>query len=84
MKTRVFGGVAALTLAACSMQTETVEESTNPAAGQPPLTFPANNMTEFQAAMNLADDYCYKQRDLMRARYLDRTPDGVRFECVER
>lgn len=74
----------AAALAGCTMETQTVEQSTSPAAGEPPLSYPAQNMAEFDTAMNTADEYCYEQRDLMRARYVDRTWETARFECVER
>jgi hypothetical protein len=80
----IIGVAAAIALAGCSMQTETVEESTSPAPWRPPLTYDAHNMAEFDAAMIAADDYCYKENDLKRARYADRTFEAARFECVER
>jgi PBP1b-binding outer membrane lipoprotein LpoB len=84
MKTLAVCIVAALALAGCSTQTATVEQSTSPAAGAEPLAFPAHNMAEFDAAMGEADDYCYKQNDLRRAHYVDRTFETARFECAPR
>ena len=83
MKT-VIGVVAVLALAGCSMETKTVE-STAPAAGAAaPMTYPAHNMAEFDAAMTAADDHCYKQEDLRRAHYVDRTLEEAHFECAAR
>ena len=82
MKTIGLGVVAALALAGCSMQSKTVEQSTSPAAGPAPLTYPAHNMAEFDKARQEADDHCYKQEKLLRAHYVDRTVDEVRFDCA--
>jgi hypothetical protein len=83
MKT-VIAIAALLALAGCSMETKTVEQSTAPSAGAAPLTYPAHNMAEFDTAMAAADDHCYKQEDLRRAHYVDRTLEDAHFECAAR
>ena len=75
---------AALALVGCTMETKTVEQSTAPSAGGAPLSYPATNMAEYDAAAAQADDWCYKQHDLDRAIYVDRTFDTARFECTAR
>lgn len=82
MKTIVLCAVAALALAACSTETKTVEQSTSPAAGAAPMSYPAHNMAEFDSAMQQADDSCYKGHNLERAKYVDRTLETASFECV--
>ena len=80
MKTIAIGLIAAAAaLAGCTASSP--EQTMAPAAGQP-LTYPAHNMGEFEAARTEADDYCYKKNDLKRAKYVDRTIDTVNFECV--
>jgi hypothetical protein len=54
-----------------------------PAAG-PPLTYPAHNMGEFEAANAEADNYCYKKNDLKRAVYASRTFETASFVCAAR
>lgn len=83
MKTMI-AVAAVLALAGCTMETKTVEQSTAPSAGAAPLTYPAHNMAEFDTAMAAADDHCYKQEDLRRAHYVDRTLEEARFECADR
>src|SRR5262245_20652941 len=62
MKTIAIGLIAAAAaLAGCTASSP--EQSMAPAAGQP-LTYPAHNMGEFEAARTEADDYCYKKSDL--------------------
>jgi len=79
------GIVALLVLAGCSTETKTVEQSTAPSAGAAaPMAYPAHNMVEFDTAMASADDHCYKQENLMRAHYVDRTPDEAHFTCAAR
>lgn len=84
MKIIGLGVLAALAVAGCSMETKTVEQSTNPSAGAAPLSYPARNMAEYDAAAAQADDWCYKQHDLDRAVYVDRTFDTAHFECTAR
>jgi outer membrane murein-binding lipoprotein Lpp len=84
MKIIGFGVIAALALAGCSMESKTVEQSTAPSAGAAPMSYPAHNMAEFDAAATAADDTCYKQHDLERAKYVDRTFETANFECVPR
>jgi hypothetical protein len=85
MKIIGLGFAAALALAGCTTQTETTEQSMAPAAGpEATLTYPANNMGEFEAARMAADNHCYKEEDLRRAQYVDRTADEAHFECAAR
>jgi hypothetical protein len=83
MKTIGLGLIAALALAGCSMESKTVEQSTNPSAGAAPLTYSARNMVEFDSAKTQADDWCYHNH-LERAAYVDRTLDTAHFECASR
>jgi hypothetical protein len=76
--------VIAATVAGCTASSSSPEQAMAPAAGAEPLSYPAQNMTEFDAAMNQADDWCYKQNDLRRAKYVDRTFETARFECAPR
>jgi PBP1b-binding outer membrane lipoprotein LpoB len=82
MKTIALSVAVALALAGCSMETKTVEQSTNPAAGAAPMSYPAHNMSEFDSAMQQADDSCYKGHDLERAKYVDRTLETASFACA--
>ena len=80
MKTIAIGLIAAAAaLAGCTASSP--EQSMAPAAGQP-LTYPAHNMGEFEAARTEADDYCYKKNDLKRAVYASRTLEAASFECA--
>jgi len=80
MKTIAIGLIAAAAaLAACTASSP--EQATAPAAGQP-LTYPAHNMGEYEAARAQAEAYCYKQNDLKHAVYASRTYDNVSFECA--
>ena len=62
--------LAALVAGCTASSSNSPEQSTNPAAGGPGLTYPAHNMAEFDAAMIAADDHCYKEEDLKRAQYV--------------
>jgi ABC-type glycerol-3-phosphate transport system substrate-binding protein len=73
---------AAAALAGCAASSP--EQATAPAAGLPPLTYPAHNMGEFEAARTEADDYCYKKNDLKRAAYASRTFETASFECASK
>jgi hypothetical protein len=80
MKTIAIGLIAAAAaLAGCTASSP--EQTMAPAAGQP-LTYPAHNMGEFEAARTEADDYCYKKNDLKRAVYASRTLESASFECA--
>ncbi|MCI0429490.1 MAG: hypothetical protein L0210_02960 [Rhodospirillales bacterium] len=84
MKTIAIGLIAAAAaLAGCTASTTSPEQAMAPAAGEP-LTYPANNMGEFEAARSEADDYCYKKNDLRRAVYVSRTFETANFECVSK
>jgi hypothetical protein len=83
MKTIAIGLIAAAALlAGCTASSTSPEQATAPAAGAP-LTYPAHNMVEFEAASE-ADDYCYKKNDLRRAVYVNRTYETANFECAAR
>ena len=80
----VFGLIAAAAmLAGCSTSSSSPEQAMAPAAGAPPLTYDARTMTEYDAAKDAANDYCYKYEN-EPARYVERTIDTVRFECAPR
>jgi hypothetical protein len=84
MKTIAIGLIsAAAALAGCTASSTSPEQAMAPAAGAP-LTYPAHNMGEFEAARTEADDYCYKQNDLKRAVYTSRTFETANFECASR
>lgn len=84
MKTIAIGLIAAAAaLAGCTASSTSPEQATAPAAGQP-LTYPAHNMGEFEAARTEADDYCYKKNDLKRAAYASRTFETASFECASK
>jgi ABC-type glycerol-3-phosphate transport system substrate-binding protein len=84
MKTIAIGLIAAAAaLAGCSGSSPSPEQAMAPAAG-PPLTYPAHNMGEFDAANAEADNYCYKKNDLKRAVYASRTFETASFVCAAR
>jgi uncharacterized protein YceK len=68
--------VAAFTLVGCGGTAKQVE-SQAPA----PVSYPVQNMAEYDAAEAQAWDTCYKKSDLQGVKYVDRTSDSVRFEC---
>lgn len=71
---------AAVILAGCTASSSSPEQATNPAAGDP-LTYDAHTMTDFDAAKDGANKWCRTNQG-EPARYVDRTFDTVRFECV--
>jgi ABC-type glycerol-3-phosphate transport system substrate-binding protein len=84
MKTIAIGLIAAAAaLAGCSASSPSPEQAMAPAAG-PPLTYPAHNMGEFEAANTDADNYCYKKNDLKRAVYASRTFETASFVCASK
>jgi hypothetical protein len=84
MKTIAIGLIAmAAVLAGCAASSTSPEQAMAPAAGEP-LSYPAHNMSEFEAARSEADDYCYKKSDLKRAAYVSRTYETASFECVSK
>lgn len=68
--------VATIALAGCG----TAKQVASPAPT--PMSYPAKNMAEYDAAEAEAWDTCYKKSDLQGVRYVDRTYDDVRFECT--
>jgi hypothetical protein len=78
MKAIGFFIVAALALSSCA------GHKANPPPEQTPAAYPAKNMSEFDASAQTADDHCYKDENLMRAKYVDRTIDTANFVCAGR
>ena len=76
--------VAAMVVGCTASSSNGPEQSMQPAAGGPGLTYPAHNMAEFDTAMNNADDHCYKEENLARAHYVDRDFETAHFECSPR
>ncbi|HUL07233.1 MAG TPA: hypothetical protein VLV76_12935 [Candidatus Acidoferrum sp.] len=70
--------VAALVVSGCA------GHKANPPTAQAPIAYSAKNMAEFDASAAKADDHCYKDENLMRAQYMDRTLDSANFQCVAR
>lgn len=84
MKTIAIGLIAAAAaLAGCAASSPSPEQAMAPAAG-PPLTYPAHNMGEFEAARTEADNYCYKKNDLKRGVYASRTYETASFVCASK
>jgi hypothetical protein len=83
MKTIAIGLIAAAALLAGCTASSSPEQAMAPAAGDP-LTYPATNMGEFEAARSEADDYCYKKNDLKRAVYVSRTYETAKFDCASK
>jgi hypothetical protein len=77
MKAIGFFVLAAVALAGCG---GTAEQAASPPPV--PMSYPAKNMAEFDAAEAQAWDTCYKKSDLQGVKYVDRTYDEVRFECT--
>ena len=78
MKAILFCVIAVFLVSGCE------SHKANPPTAQAPIAYPAKNMADYDASAQKADDHCYKDENLMRAQYVDRTLDNVNFQCVAR